>query len=112
MRSDDRRCKLTISTDGRTDTAARYQFWTAAVALTGLCVKGGQAGMRTNLGESSIDTRIGWRDTADVSNGRAQRPPLYGDGSCIEQTIKWDGMELDWIGRARSGCTHFLKCAI
>ncbi len=95
MPSDDRRCKLTILTDGPTDTFSRYQFWTAAVALTELCVKGGQAGLRTNLGESSINTRSDWYDTANVSNGRAKRPPFYGAWSCIEQTIEWDGMGLD-----------------
>lgn len=48
----DRRCKLSIRTDGRTDTFSRYQFWTVAVALTGVCVRSGQGGTRGDLGKS------------------------------------------------------------
>lgn len=48
----DQRCKLSISTDGRTDTFSRYQFWGVAVALTGICVRGRQVGMQGNLGLS------------------------------------------------------------
>lgn len=48
----DQRCKLSIRTDGSTDTFSRYQFWTAAVALTGICVRGGHVGMRGDLGLS------------------------------------------------------------
>lgn len=48
----DRRCKLTITDDGRPDTFSRYQFWTAAVALVGICVRGEQVGLRKNLGKS------------------------------------------------------------
>ena len=47
----DGRCKLSIRTDGSTDTFSRFQFWSAAVALTGICVRGGQAGRTEDLGE-------------------------------------------------------------
>ena len=47
----DRRCKMSIRTNGPTDTASRYQFWTVAVALTGICVRSGQSGTRDNLGK-------------------------------------------------------------
>lgn len=42
---------MTISTDGSTDTFSRYQIWGVAVALTGVCVRDGKAGMRDGLGE-------------------------------------------------------------
>ncbi|CAF9927191.1 hypothetical protein IMSHALPRED_007149 [Imshaugia aleurites] len=48
----DRRCKLSIRTDGLTDTYSRYQFWTTAVALTGICVRSGRVGVRDHLGLS------------------------------------------------------------
>ena len=55
----DRRCKLSIRTDGATDTSARFQFWTVAVALTGVCVRGGQMGTRDHLGKSPILHQVG-----------------------------------------------------
>lgn len=48
----DQKCKLSIRTDGATDTFARFQFWTVAVALTGVCVRSGQIGTRNHLGKS------------------------------------------------------------
>lgn len=50
----DQRCKLSIRTAGPTDTFSRYQFWTVAVALTGVCVRNEQVGMRDGLGKSYV----------------------------------------------------------
>lgn len=55
----DRQCKLSILTDGSTDIYSRYQFWTGAVALTGVCVRGGQMGVRHGLGKSLLYTMCG-----------------------------------------------------
>ena len=46
----DGKCKSSIYTDGATDTFSRYQFWSVAVALTGVCVRNGQAGEQVHLG--------------------------------------------------------------
>lgn len=49
---------MRISTDGSTDTFSRLQFWTVAVALTGICVRGGQVGMRGNLGKCEVRKKL------------------------------------------------------
>ena len=71
----DRLCKLTISSDGFTDTAARYQFWSAAVALTGVCVRRGQIGRRIQLGECSLSLSLSLSLSAVGTESTQKKPP-------------------------------------
>ncbi|CAD6593126.1 MAG: hypothetical protein ASARMPREDX12_006852 [Alectoria sarmentosa] len=53
--SSDGKCKMTIRTTGKgagnTDTWSWGQFWEVGVALAGMCVREGKAGVQTELGE-------------------------------------------------------------
>lgn len=44
-------CAFILDTTGPNDTAAWYDLWQAAVALDGMCARGGQAGTARFLGE-------------------------------------------------------------
>ena len=48
----DRNCAMTIKLTGSSDTAKWWQFWEAAVQLTGVCVRGGKGGKSSGIGES------------------------------------------------------------
>ena len=47
----DRKCAMTIKPTGFSDTAKWWQFWEAAVQLTGVCVRGGKGGKSSGIGE-------------------------------------------------------------
>ena len=58
--SQDRHCKLTINSDGHTDTACRYQFWSWATIVTNSCVRHGQMGLLENIGmRNHLSVEIG-----------------------------------------------------
>jgi hypothetical protein len=42
---------MTIRSRGLADTATWWDFWTAAVQLTGVCVRGGKGGKSVGIGE-------------------------------------------------------------
>ena len=44
-------CKITIDTTAPDDTASWYDLWQAAVALDGMCARGGRTGKARFLGE-------------------------------------------------------------
>ncbi|MCJ1458206.1 hypothetical protein MMC28_008577 [Mycoblastus sanguinarius] len=48
--SQDRRCRMTIGTDGVTDWFNWYQIWEVGVALNGVCVRSGRSGTQARLG--------------------------------------------------------------
>ena len=83
MHLEDGRCRMNIRTDGRTDTFSMYQFWTVAVALTGICVRGGQAGMRADLGKSWFHEAFGKTRLMRIMV-RPERSPLHGYWSCVK----------------------------
>ena len=47
----DRKCAMTIKTTGSSDKATWWQFWEAAVQLTGVCIRGGKGGNNPGIGE-------------------------------------------------------------
>ncbi len=47
---EDHECKLSIDSDGDTDTYSWYQIWALAVALNGVCVRSGRSGMQSGIG--------------------------------------------------------------
>ena len=47
----DRKCAFTIKPTGSSDTATWWQFWEAAVQLTGICVRSGKGGKSSGIGE-------------------------------------------------------------
>lgn len=61
---------MKIGTDGHTDTESRYNLWTAAVVLTGVCIRNGQAGFGEGLGKSPISSENCGQGVADTSCGR------------------------------------------
>lgn len=56
MHTEDRKCIMKIRSDGQSDTESRYNFWTAAVVLTGVCIRDGQMGFGEGLGRSPISS--------------------------------------------------------
>lgn len=61
---------MKFRTDGHTDTESRYNFWTAAVVLTGVCIRNGQVGLGEGLGKSPISSENCGQAIADTSRGR------------------------------------------
>lgn len=83
MYTEDRKCVLKIRSDGRSDTESRYNFWTAAVVLTGVCIRDGQMGFGEGLGESPVSFQEHDQDIADMScYCRIERSPDHRDWCC------------------------------
>ena len=62
MEAPDHLCVLQVDTSGPVDNVSWYDIWAAAVALTGICIRNGQTGKATDLGELRRYQRMFYAD--------------------------------------------------